>query len=387
MFEKLENIAPIIENAIECNAFTGCNVAVVSQNDTVYSRSFGLADKEKNIPMTEDKIFRLFSLSKPVTAAAAMILLERGKIELRYPIKWFLPTFEAPKVLDENGERPAERDITIGDLLSMTSGIPYPEGTPSGQAMGELWGKQSYNYENGGELYNTYDFALEMGKRPLSFTPGEKWMYGASADIMGAVIEAVSGMKFSEFLKKEIFEPLGMKDTGFYIPEDKYSRLAQVYDRTDTGNIPFTEHNLCTTDYRKPPAFESGGAGLVSTIGDYSNFVKMLINDGTFGNVNIIGRKTAQLMRMNFLNTAQMNSLGWDSMIGHGYGSFMRVLTSPTEAGLNASAGSFGWDGWLGCYFCIDPAEKLGFLYFIQQTNSGCTDITRKVQNIVWSAI
>lgn len=387
MYENLKYISQLMDKAVCDGAFSGGNVAVIHKGQTVYSECFGMADKEKGIKMSEDTIFRLFSLSKPVTAAAAMLLLERGEVELRYPVKWFLPTFENPTVLDEKGERPAERDITLGDLLTMTSGIPYPDGTPAGMKMGELWGGQTYNYEHGNKLYATRDFALEMGKRPLAFTPGERWLYGASADVMGAVIETVSGMKFGDFLRKEIFEPLGMNDTGFYIPEEKYHRLAQVYDRTEKGNVPFTGQNLCITDFREPPAFESGGAGLVSTIGDYGRFVKMLMGMGTYDGTRILGRKTVELMSKNFLTKPQMDSLDWDSMIGQGYGCFMRVLDDRTKAGMNGTEGEYGWDGWLGCYFSIDPAEELAMLYFIQQTNSGCTDFTRKLQNVIWGAV
>lgn len=387
MFEKLRYIAPEVKRAVEADNFTGANVSVICKGAEVYSESFGMADKEKKIPMTRDKIFRLFSLTKPVTSAAAMTLLERGKIEMRYPVKWFLPTFENPTVLDEKGSRPASRDITIGDLMNMTSGIPYPDNTPSGQAVGEVWGAQDYSLHCGGKVMTTREFALEIGKKPLAFDPGEKWQYGSSADVMGAVIEAVTGITLGEYLRKEIFEPLGMTDTGFYVPEEKADRLVQVYDHTPEGNKPFTGCNLCITDCKKPPLFESGGAGLFSTIGDYSEFVKMLMNGGTLNGVNILGRKTVEFMRTNCLTPAQMRTLDWDSMKGHGYGNFMRVLTSRTEAGFNGTEGEFGWDGWLGCYFSIDPTEELAFLFFIQQTNSGCTDFVRKIQSIVRGAL
>ncbi len=387
MNDNLKFLSTLAERSVENQFPVGSVISVIHKGETVFRQCFGLADKEKGIKMTEDKIFRLFSLSKPVTAAALMILLERGQLELRYPVKWFLPTFENPMVLDEKGTRPAERDVTVGDLITMTSGVPYPGGSPAGMKMGELWGEQSYNYLNGGKLYSTMDFALEMGKRPLEFTPGEKWQYGASADVMGAVIEAVSGMKFGDFLKKEIFDPLGMTDTGFFIPEEKYHRLAQAYDHSPQGNKPFKEFSLCLTDYKVPPAFESGGAGLVSTILDYEKFVKMLMGMGTYNGTRILGRKTVELMTKNFLTPAQMASLDWDSMKGQGYGCFMRVLTDRTAAGMNGTEGEYGWDGWLGCYFSIDPAEETAMLYFIQQTNSGCTDFTRKLQNVIWGAL
>ena len=387
MFENLRYINTLMNEAVEKDSIAGGSVAVIHKGETVYLDHFGYADRASGKKMSGDNLFRLFSLTKPITAAAAMLLLERGKIELRYPLKWFLPTFDNMQVLDEKGLRPAERDITLGDLLTMTSGISYPGGTPSGMKMGEVWGRQADAYENGGKPLSTRDFVLEMGNVPLAFTPGAKWEYGASADVMGAVIETVSGMKYSEFLKKEFFEPLGMTDTGFYIPEEKYQRLATPYVQTPQGNSVYTNHDLCITDYKTPPAFESGGAGLVSTIEDYSKFVKMLLGRGSANGVRILGRKTVELMATDCLTDTQRASLEWDSMLGQGYGNFMRVLKSPAAAGFNGSVGEYGWDGMLGCYFCIDPKEDLAFLYFVQQAYTGCTEFTRRLQNVVWGAL
>jgi CubicO group peptidase (beta-lactamase class C family) len=387
MYENFKYLDAVAQKEITNGVFSGSVLSVIHKGETVYLKSFGLADKEKNIPMKTDSIFRLFSMSKPVTAVAAMILIERGLLDTRNPLKWFIPEFSDPVVLDENGERPADRDITIGDLLTMTSGIPYPDGTPAGQKMGALWGEQSEKYLKGEKLLDTVSFAKEMGKRPLMFTPGEKWMYGASADIMGAVIEVVSGMKFGDFLRKEIFEPLGMNDTGFYIPAEKYSRLAQCYEYKNGGNEPFTHFHLCLTDYTVPPAFESGGAGLVSTAEDYAKFAKMLMNKGELDGMRILGRNTVDFMTRNGLTPEQRKTLNWDSTKGHGYGNFMRILDDPSTAGLIQSEGSFGWDGWMGCYFSLDPKEQLCILYFIQQAGAGTTDSARRLQNIAWGAV
>lgn len=387
MFGDLKYLEPVMRDAIDNDVIKGGRIAVIYKGETVYCESFGLADAEKGRKMGEGDIFRLFSLTKPITAAAVMKLSEMGKIELRYPVKWFLPTFEDPLVSDEKGTRPAKRDITVADLLTMTSGVCYPEGTPAGMKMGEVWGRQSQRIEKGEVPLSTREFALEMGRCPLAFSPGERWMYGSSADVLGAVVEEVSGMSFGDFLKKEIFDPLGMTDTAFYVPEEKLSCLVQVYDRTENGNLPFTGHNLCIYDVTCPPAFESGGAGLFSTMEDYGIFTKMLMGYGRYNGIKILGRKTVELMTRNFLSDDQIKSLDWDSMKGQGYGCLMRVLRDSTEAGVHVTEGAYGWDGWLGCYLSVDPAEELAMLYFIQQTNSGCTDLTRKLQNVIWSAL
>ncbi|WP_295211736.1 serine hydrolase domain-containing protein [Ruminococcus sp.] len=387
MYENFKYLAPVVEKEIANGGIAGANLCVIHKGETVYRRSFGKSDMERDIPMTEDKMFRLFSMSKPITACAAMILIERGLLDTRHLLKWYIPTFADPKVLDENGERPASRDITIGDLLNMTSGIPYPDWTPAGQKMGALWGGQSENYLKGEKLFNTYDFAMEMGKCPLVFDPGEKWMYGASADIMGAVVEAVTGMKFGEFLQKEIFEPLEMNDTGFWIPQEKYNRLAQCYEYSDNGIKPFTHFHLCLTDYKEPPAFESGGAGLISTMDDYAKFAKMLMNHGELNGKRVLGANTVEYMRRSSLTPKQTESLNWDSTIGHSYGNFMRVLKDPARAGLIQSEGSFGWDGWMGCYFSLDPVKEASVLYFIQQAGAGTTDAVIRLQNIAFGAL
>lgn len=178
-----------------------------------------------------------------------------------------------------------------------------------------------------------------------------------------------------------------MNDTGFYIPAEKYSRLAQCYEYKNGGNEPFTHFHLCLTDYTVPPAFESGGAGLVSTVEDYAKFAKMLMNKGELNGVRILGRNTVDFMTRNGLTPEQRKTLNWDSTKGHGYGNFMRILDDPSTAGFIQSEGSFGWDGWMGCYFSLDPKEQLCILYFIQQTGAGTTDSARRLQNIAWGAV
>ena len=388
MYENFKYLDAVAQKEITNGVFSGSVLSVIHKGETVYLKSFGLADKEKNIPMKTDSIFRLFSMSKPVTAAAAMILIERGLLDTRHLLKWFIPEFSDPVVLDENGERPADRDITIGDLLTMTSGIPYPDGTPAGQKMGALWGEQSEKYLKGEKLLDTVSFAKEMGKRPLMFTPGEKWMYGASADIMGAVIEVVSGMKFGDFLRKEIFEPLGMNDTGFYIPAEKYSRLAQCYEYKDGGNEPFTHFHLCLTDYTVPPAFESGGAGLASTLDDYMKFAQMLMQGGSLNGVRVLSEKTTKYFTSpELMPVSQKVFSEWVGLDGYSYGNLMRVCKNPAQCGYLAMQDEYGWDGWLGVYFANLPNEKTTILMGMQKVDAGTFSMTRKIRNRIVSKL
>ncbi len=385
MYRQLEKIKEIVQNEVKYGGLVGANYVVCHNCKEIISGCEGYANKEEQIPMSEDTMFRMFSMTKPVTAVCAMILMEQGKININDPLWWYIPTFANAQVEDENGIRNADRDILLKDLLTMTSGIPYPEDTPAGKKMGELWWQVSQDQLNKGDSISTVEFATEMGKKPLNFTPGAKWGYGASADVMGAVIEIVSGMKLSEFMQKNIFEPLNMTDTGFYIPEEKYHRLAEIYSYD--GTTPFKEPQLCLTDYKKLPSFESGGAGLISTMHDYAKFAMMLANGGEYNGVRILGRKTVDFMTSNMLNEEQMKSLSWDSMRGYGYGALMRVLVDRYGAACNSSLGEFGWDGWTGCFFIADKVENLATMLFIQRAGAGTTSLALKMKNIANASI
>ncbi len=380
--KNLDCIDKLVNDAVSAGEIAGASIRAIHNGRTICSLTYGYADKEKGIKMSEDTIFRLFSMTKPITAAAVMILLEKGLVRYTDPVKKFIPAFSEPVVEDKNGTRPAERDITIRDLLSMTSGLTYPEETPAGRKMGALFYEiKERNF--GSSPLTTMEIAERAGKLPLCFSPGESWMYGTSADIAGAVVEAVSGKSFGSFLKDEIFEPLDMYDTGFYIPEEKYSRLAQIYLPTENGLVPFTDFHLGLTDYRKPPAFESGGAGLVSTAEDYGKFALMLAGGG-----DILGKNTVSLMTKNMLNAKQKEAAhNWDSIKGHGYGCFMRISEDPTVNGNISPAGEFGWDGWTGNYFSVDPVNNFIFLYFIQNCGAGSTELMYRVKNIVYSGL
>lgn len=388
MYEKLNRIAPLIEKDIADNRISGASVCVIHKGNEIYSENFGYADRENKKPMTDDTIFRLFSMTKPITAAAAMILLERGVIRLTDPVKRYIGSFNAPMVIDETETYPAERDVTIHDLLNMTSGISYPEDTPSGRFSGGVFDRIKSGNLGKTEPMTTLAVAEELGKCPLAFTPGKQWLYGASADVMGAVIERAADKSLGDFMKDEIFTPLGMNDTGFYIPPEKYSRLAQIYVNGDDNIYPFTDLHLGLTDYRKPPSFESGGAGLVSTVSDYSSFAKMLLNKGRTENAEILGRKTAELMLKNYLSKEQLRTaMLWDSMKGFGYGCYMRHLEDNTVSGHNSGIGEYGWDGWTGNFFSVNPSEELIYLYFIQNGGAGTTETCLNVKSIVYSAI
>ncbi|MBQ8378526.1 MAG: serine hydrolase [Oscillospiraceae bacterium] len=386
--KRLDRLEEILDSAISGNSIAGGSVAVIKNGQTIYRTDRGFADIENGVKMGSDTIFRLFSLSKPITSTAAMILFERGKLDIEYPLKWFIPEFDKPSVSDNGWIVNRERDITIRDLLNMTSGIPYPDQSyHAGKLMDDVFNQvQKDNAE--GNFVDTQEYARRAATVPLAFQPGDRWAYGFSADILGAVIEKIADKKYSEFLKDEIFNPLGMVDTDFYVPEEKLSRFAQMYDYNTPDGMPkiFEYIFLGVGNYDKKPAFESGGAGLVSTVSDYGRFATMLANGGTLNGVKILGRKTVDFMSQNQLTDHQKRTYQWDSCKGYGYGNLMRILENPSAFGTNGSAGEFGWDGWAGDYCSIDRKENLVFELFIQKCG-GDLNLTRRLRSVVYSAV
>lgn len=387
---NFESLDKAVLREIDNGGIIGANLCVIKDGSEIYKKSFGYADKENNKKMKEDTIFRMFSMSKLVTSTAVMMLFERGEIDLFDPVSKYLEGFKNQKVAGLNGElaKPI-REVTIRDLLNMTSGVMYPDdSTAAGREMIKLYEEMDKRMING-ESVSTHEFTNRMGQVPLNFEPGEKWMYGSSADVLGGIVEAVSGKKFGEFLNDEIFKPLGMVDTGFFVHDEKRDRFAQVYIYSPEQDklVPFIGTNLCMGRYRAQDGYESGGAGLVSTIDDYKKFALMLLNKGEYNGVRILGRKTVEFMAQNQLNEKQLHSLDWDSMKGYGYGNLLRVMMSTAQYGTNGSIGEFGWDGWTGNYVTISPKDNLVFLYFVQLCNGGSNDTTRKLRNIVYANI
>lgn len=386
----LEKIREAGLKEVESGWIAGGAAAVVKDGKTVYSCGFGKADIANNIDMDEKTIVRLFSLSKPVTACAVLRLVEQGKLDLYSSVWWYLNGFKDAQVWDGEKLVPANREIRIKDLLHMTSGILYPGGGFAGEKVGELMGTNIKNPADG-VLLSTVDFANAVGKCPLGFQPGEIWNYGLSADILGAIVEVVSGMSYGEFLKKEIFEPMGMEDTGFSIPEDKLSRCAKIYDDKGNGLEEFNDCFLGLADPMKcrKPMFESGGAGLTSTITDYSKIAYALANGGMSAEgYRLLSKKSVEYMRTPALTEPQKKGYnGWESMYGHSYGCLVRVLDDPANAMHLCSKGEFGWDGWAGTYFCADPENNMATLLFLQRCNAGTNRFTRLVRNIVFGAM
>ncbi len=375
----------VLRQGIEKGEIAGANLLVLKDGKELVYTQAGFANVEKEKAFNRDTICRIYSMSKPITSAAAMILMERGLLELGQPVSDILDAFKDLKVWENGKKVDAHRNLLVKDLLSMTSGLSYGGEDPAGQ---EVWRilEELDDRLYGDNPMTTMEFAEKIGKCGLSFHPGDEWLYGTSADILGAVIEKITGMKYGEFLKKEIFEPLGMEDTGFYVPEDKYHRLADVYEKTADGVKVYITNNLgikYTQDV--PAAFESGGAGLVSTVDDYSKFATMLIQGGRYEGKRILKPKTVEFMTTGKLLPWQQESLwrSWDGMYGYTYGNLLRVMQEPGMAMFNTWKGEYGWDGWLGTYLCNSPENNITILLFTQRRDAGTMDVTKRIRNVI----
>lgn len=393
ILKRLDNSisSKLWENYRNPDCIAGAAVCVMHRGKEVYRKEYGYADKERKILMAPDSIFRCYSMTKPVTAVAVMALAERGLLCLNDPVSMYLPGFCGQQVLTVKGLVPVRREVTIQNLLDMTSGVAYPDiAYPAGQVMQNMIDEYYWKLYEEDTPTSTYDLANLIGQQPLKFQPGEGWCYGFGADVLGAVIEVVTGRTFGEYLRETIFEPLGMDDTDFYVPEEKQSRLCQYYQYIPEAQAlePCKwQHLGLAFRHLKKPVFESGGAGLVSTIDDYAKFALMMLGKGTYQGVRILGRKTVECMVRNHLNEKQMADMDWEELQGYGYGNFMRVMTDAGAANMFGSEGEFGWDGWLGSYVSIDPKEELVILFVVQKCEGSGYRNLQAIRNIIYSSL
>ena len=381
MEELKQKLHALLEEAVARGQIAGANLLVLKEGRELLYTQAGWADAAAGKPYSRNTIVRLFSMTKPVTAAAAMLLLERGQLDLGMSVGDILPGFRDMQVW-ENGEKvPARRNILIKDLLNMTSGLSYPGLDESGQEAARVFEEVDARLY-GDNPMTTMELTEKLGRCGLAFHPGDRWMYGTSADILGAVIEKVSGRPFGEFLQAELLGPLGMTDTAFWVPPEKQPRLAEVYEAAPGGAVRYETNNLgiCYTMHR-PPAFESGGAGLASTIDDYAKFASMLIRGGD----GILRPATVDFLVNGCLTPWQRDTCqqAWESMMGFTYGNLMRHMLEPGAALYHGWAGEYGWDGWLGTYFCNIPCEGVTILMTTQRRDAGTFTLTRKLRNVI----
>ena len=396
IFKNSDKLQLVLDDFVEKKEASGLNLLVYKEGREAGYWQSGLADVEKSRPYQRDTIVRLYSMSKPVTAVAAMILMEEGKLDFADELYRYLPEFKNLKVCYEKGRSgkavPASRPILIQDLLNMTSGYTYgawSEDCPLGEHLtSDLIAELNADEAEGGKnQITTREVARRLSEIPVSFEPGTDYNYGLSADILGAVIEVISGMKLSDFMKERIFKPLGMNDTAFYVPEDKQNRLAKVYR---AGGELFTYCNLGIQDkMNHEPAFESGGAGLCSTIDDYMKFALMLTNGGVLDGRRILSENTVRYLSEARLMPAlqQRFDMKMPHLAGYTYCNLLRVAANPGSCNVITNKGEFGWDGWLGPYVSVDLKNKITIVMTMQRCDSGTTTAARRARNIIYSAL
>ncbi len=362
---RLERIRPVMQQYVDRGTFAGIVTLISRHGQVAHLECFGWRNLEARLPMTEDTIFAIFSMSKPVTSAAAMILCEEGRLRLSDPLSRYIPEYKDAKVMVPRGGAdydllPAAREVTVHDLFTHTGGFTYG-GSPT-SALDRLYDEVYARFEKTAEpTLENWVRALAEARLPLAFQPGTGFRYGISIDLLGYVIQCASGQLFEDFLQERLFGPLGMVDTAFWVPPEKADRLAFVYGPAETGGlkvIPPPPGVDITRKTRNP----SGGGGLVSTIGDYFRFGQMLLNGGELEGTRILGRKTVEWMLQNHLppGVLPMN----EPCNGFGLGG--AVLLHPGLSNRPGSVGKFGWGGAANTEWWIDPAEGLQCLIMLQ---------------------
>ncbi len=355
----------------------GCALSVCKGGEEVFRHCCGYADLESGEPLREDHIIRLFSNTKVFTNVLALTLYEKGRILLTDPIRDYLPEFSDSRVgfFTNNGTfstRPAARPICVRDLMTMSSGLTYGTAMAGGEnSQTNLYLQRAVDGLEAQGGYTVREFSRAVAQAPLLFDPGTQWHYGYSHDVLGALIEVVADMPFGDYLKQEILDPLGLEDTGFFLEEAKRGRLARQYHAPDGQGRRLLSEELDNA-YDPAHRFQSGGAGLLSTLRDFSRFAAMLSMGGALDGVRILSRNTIDLMRMNHLGPQQMQTFiaaqenGWEFARGYGYGLGVRTMVDKARGGSNGSVGEFGWSGAAGTWLMADPEQQLSAAY-VQQ--------------------
>jgi len=366
----------------------GCGCVVAQRGHILYENYVGYADRERNLLMTEQSIHRLFSTTKVIVCTAALLLFERGYFLLNDRLDQYLPEFRDMTIAhtESNGHvhlKPAQSPILVKHLFTMTVGVPYPDGNSYTakvltRYMEELKAEGNYTLEQ---------FTKKIAQAPLLFEPGSNWAYGLGHDILARLIEVVSGKSIEQFLQDELFQPLGMNETGYTFSGDIEKRMVTLYINDEQGGIKPLIPALGDETFQPGVAYRGGGLGLFSTPRDYTKFAQMLANGGKHEGKRIIGRKTIDLMRANQLNERQLQQFNAPQVEGYGYGLGVRTLLDLGASNGNGTVGEFGWSGMTGTYTLIDPAEQLSIVYMHQRLPSLEREHHHRVRNTVYGCI
>lgn len=369
--DRLDRIRVKMEKDIAENRLSGGIGLIARRGKIAYFETYGMADKEAGKPMTKDAIFRIYSMTKAVTGVAVMVLYEEGRFALTDPVSRYLPEFTTMKVAVEKTNPatgkpilshtvPAERQITILDLLRHTSGFNY---AGPRDEKGESFYQRLELNGAGGADFPLSEFVKRLAQVPLVHQPGTTWDYSLSMDVLGRLVEVVSGQTLDQFYGERILKPLRMDDTAFYVPEQKWGRLVTLYTLNPDGTIARASDAM-QQGARKKPVLLMGGAGLMSTAMDYTRFVQMLVNGGELDGVRILSPRTVELMRSDVLGDLPRS--GGFFPRGYGFGLTFAVHRGPAESASIVSKGEYNWGGAAGTSFWIDPQEKMTGVMMIQ---------------------
>jgi CubicO group peptidase (beta-lactamase class C family) len=392
--DRLERITRAIQQSVDEGRISGGVALVARHGKVAYFQAVGMADRDAHKPMRPDTIFRICSMSKPITSVAVMMLYEEGRFTLSDPVSNYLPEFKHMKVLEpawpeDKTSLPgklvdASRPITIFQLLTHTAGLTYPWNPRVGKAYRDAGVGSGLKQQEG----TIADGVKRLAAIPLLFQPGDYWEYSLADDVLGRLVEVVSGMPFDQFLEKRIYQPLGMKDTYFFPPADKVPRLARAYAYDEkTGLRPILDNEVLeagglpyTADYpyRGPHTYFSGGGGLCSTAEDYYRFCQMMLNGGESNGARIISRKSVELMSMNHVK---------GKPDGNGYGLGFGVNSEPMQLKELGSVGAYYWGGFYYTAFDIDPKEDMIIIFMGQLSPAGGLNLAPRVTTLAYEAI
>lgn len=383
---RLQRMDAVINEYITNRRQAGVAVLVARNGRIVYHKAYGQDDIIAKTPLKRDAIFRLASQTKAITSIGLMLLFEEGKFLLDDPISKYIPAFKSPKVLDKFNEKdtsytsvPARREITIRQLLTHTSGISYPSiGTKEAVA---IYAKNGIPSGIGTPTGTLAESIPRLAALPLMHNPGDKWTYGLSTDVVGYLIEVLSGQSLDQYLRTRLFEPLGMNDTYFYLPTTKQARLTKVYTEDSTTAVRrMPARGGISEDYPKQPGtYFSGGAGLSGTLYDYAIFLQMVLNGGEYGGRRFLSPTTVRLITTNQIGDLNQGI----NKFGLGFA----ITSERSAARLPASQGTFDWGGFFGTTYWVDPKENVVALLYTQKVPNSYGDLNDKFKVLVYQAI
>ncbi|MFN3513566.1 MAG: serine hydrolase domain-containing protein [Phenylobacterium sp.] len=395
---RLERIGEHLErNYIGPRKIAGCQVAVARRGHLAYRQSFGLMDIERGKPMADDAIFRIYSMTKPITSVALMMLYERGYFQLNDPISRFAPSWRNHRVwISGEGEEMVteapRRPVTFRDVLSHTSGLTYGGGLPGvgvQHPVDRIYRELKVRSVGGADSMEV--FLEKLSKVPLLYHPGERWMYSLATDVCGALVEVISGKPLAQFFQEEIFEPLGMVDTAFHVAPEKVDRFCANYQRGPDKKLKLIDDPQAST-FTQDPGFKSGGGGLTGTLSDYLRFTEMLRRGGELDGQRILGPRTLELMHMNHLPGGKdltqlaIGTFSETANEGVGFGlGFASTLGQVETASLGV--GDYYWGGAASTIFWVDPKEDLTAVFMTQLMPSGTFNFRGQLKSIIYSAI